>query len=56
MADTKPKARRIPPEPDKAAVEKPQKERFIEAAEQAGVTEESLEEAVRKVAPPKTRK
>lgn len=53
MADTKSKARRIPPKPDKAAVEKPQKERFIEAATEAGVTDESLEKAMRKVAPPK---
>lgn len=56
MADPKPKAGRVPPKPKEAAVEKPQRERFIEAAREAGVTDEKMEEAVRKIAPPKKRK
>ena len=54
MASTKPKAGGVPPRPKEAAVvEKPQRERFIEAATDAGVTDEGMEAALRKVAPPK---
>lgn len=59
MADRKPKAKGVPPskaapdQPGKA--EKPQRERFIEAAQEAGVTDESFEKALTKVAPAKNR-
>jgi len=33
--------------------EKPQKDRFIEAAEEAGVTDEGFDRAMKKLAPPK---
>ena len=56
MADRKPKAKGVPPEPDKAAVEKPQRERFIDAAREAGVTNETLDKAIEKLAPPKRKK
>lgn len=59
MANRKPKAPRVPPAtppPDQPGeVEKPQFERFLEAAEEAGVTDESLDKALRKIAPPKTK-
>lgn len=51
MASTKPKTGGAPPEPKEEAVEKPQRERFIEAAREAGVTDEGLEKAVAKLAP-----
>ena len=35
--------------------EKPQKERFIEAAKEAGVDSEAFERAMGKIAPPKKR-
>lgn len=57
MADTKPQARRVPARkssPDQPGeAEKPQRERFIEAAREAGVTEEGFEWAMDKVARPK---
>jgi len=53
MADPKPKARRVPPPETKAPVEKSQRERFIEAARGAGVTDETLPKALEKIAPPK---
>ena len=53
MADPKPKARSIPPPEKKAAMEKSQRERFIEAAREAGVTDETLPKALEKIAPPK---
>lgn len=53
MADSKPKARGVPPSEAKAPLEKPQRERFIEAAREAGVTDETLEKALEKIAPPK---
>ena len=58
MADRKPKAKGVPPAkaapPKRPAVSSPEQfERFIEAAEEAGVTDESLDKAVRKLAPPK---
>ena len=56
MADTKPKAGRIPPKPKEAEVEKPQRQRFIDAAREAGVTDDDLEKAVRKIAPAKFKK
>lgn len=54
MADRKPKAKGIPPAtaappPD----EKTQWERFEEAATEAGVTDESLDKAIAKIAPPR---
>lgn len=57
MADRKPKAKSVPPskaakakpEPD----ERPQRERFIEAAQSAGVTDETFNKALSKVAPAK---
>ena len=48
MANTKPKAGSVPPEAP-PTVEKPQRERFIEAATEVGVTDEAFEKAVRKV-------
>jgi hypothetical protein len=54
MADRKPKAKGVPP--SKAAPpldQKPQRERFIEAAREAGVTDESFDKALTKVAPPR---
>jgi len=60
MADRKPKAKGVPPRkaspPESREAEKPQRERFIEAAREAGVTDEKLEAAVRKIAPPKRKK
>lgn len=53
MATTKPKVGSVPPKPKETAVEKPQRERFIDAAREAGVTDETLERAVKKVAPPR---
>jgi len=59
MADPKPKARRVPASkasPDQSGeAEKPQRERFIEAARKAGVTDEGMDAAVRKLARPKKR-
>lgn len=55
MADRKPKAKGVPPEPEKAAMEKPQRERFIEAAREAGVTDEGFDKAIAKVAPTRTK-
>lgn len=55
MADRKLKARGVPtrkiPSPPKP--EKSQSERFIEAAREAGVTDEGFDKALSKVAPPK---
>lgn len=42
-------AKKKPPDPQ----EKPQKDRFIEAAKEAGVDTEAFERALEKVAPPK---
>ena len=60
MADTKSKARRVPARkasPDQPGeVEKPQRERFIDAARKAGVTDEGFDRALSKVAPPKRKK
>lgn len=57
MADRKPKARRVSAgkaSPDKPReAEKPQRERFIDAATEAGVTDEAFDKALTKVAPPK---
>jgi hypothetical protein len=56
MADRKPKAKGVPP--SKAAPpldQKPQRERFIEAAKEAGVTDESFDKAIAKVAPTRKR-
>lgn len=57
MADQKSKAGRVPPRkvaPDKSGeAEIPQRERFIEAAREAGVTDESFDKALSKVAPAK---
>ncbi len=53
MADRKSKAGGVPPKPKEAAVEKPQRERFIEAAQEAGVTDETLDKAIEKLAPAK---
>lgn len=53
MADRKPKAKGIPPKPDKAAVEKAQHERFVKEAHAAGVEDElseSFDSVVGKVA------
>jgi hypothetical protein len=59
MADPKPKAGRVPARKvasdQSSEVEKPQRERFIEAAEEAGVTDEAFDKALIKVAPPKKR-
>jgi len=55
MADRKPKTKGVPPPEKEAPLEKPQRERFIEAARAAGVTDESLEDAVRKIAPSRGR-
>jgi hypothetical protein len=43
MADRKPQAKGVPPPEAQEAVEKPQRERFIEAAREAGVTDEGFE-------------
>ncbi len=43
----------MPAKKPPAQGEKPQKERFIEAAQEAGVSEEAFEQALGKVAPPK---
>ncbi len=53
MADTKPKAGGVPPAPQEAPAQKPQRDRFVEAAKEVGVTDETLEKAVQKLAPPK---
>jgi hypothetical protein len=53
MADPKPKAGGVPPPEKEAPVEKSQRERFIEAASEAGVTDETLPKALEKIAPPK---
>jgi len=53
MADRKPEAKSVPPPEKEAEMEKSQRERFIEAAHAAGVTDESMKRAIRKVAPPK---
>jgi hypothetical protein len=59
MADPKPKARRVPASKaspgQSGEAEKPQRERFIEAAREAGVTDEQVERAIRKIAPPKSK-
>lgn len=56
MADRKPKAKGVPPSKGEAPVDqKPQSERFIEAAKEAGVTDEGFDKAVRKIAPPKVK-
>jgi hypothetical protein len=54
MASPKPKARSAPRKvPDAEKDPRPQKERFIDAARELGVTDETFEKAVRKIAPPK---
>lgn len=53
MADPKPKARGAPPPETEAPMEKPQRERFIEAAREAGVQDDTLDKALEKIAPPK---
>lgn len=55
MADRKPKAKGVPPKPTEAPVEKPQRERFIEAAAEAGVTDEGFNKALGKIAPARKR-
>lgn len=55
MAGRKPKAAGVPPKPKEAPLEKPQRDRFIEAATEAGVTDEGFDEALGKVVPPKRR-
>ena len=56
MADRKSKAKGVPPATASPPVrEKPQSERFIEAAQEAGVTDEAFDKALTKVAPPKKR-
>jgi hypothetical protein len=60
MANRKPKAERIPkatPPPDKSEqAENSQRERFIEAARDAGVTDEAFDKALTRVAPPKPKR
>lgn len=57
MADRKPKAKGVPPSTASPSVpEKPQSERFIEAAREAGVTDEGFDRAMKKIAPSKARK
>ncbi len=57
MADRKPKAKGVPHATAAPPVEqKPQWERFVDAAQEAGVTDESLDKAVRKLAPLKRSK
>lgn len=55
MADKKPEAGRAPPKVPKrpAHSSADQRERFIEAAQAAGVTDEGFDKALSKVAPPK---
>lgn len=54
MADRKPKAARVPPaKATPPPHEKTQRERFEEAGREAGVTEEMLDKALGKLAPPK---
>jgi hypothetical protein len=43
MADREPKAKGIPPKPEKAALEKAQHERFVAEARAAGVGDELSE-------------
>lgn len=56
MADRKPKAGSVPPKPKEAPLEKAQRERFIEAAEAAGVTDETFDKAMGKLVPAKRRR
>jgi hypothetical protein len=54
MADRKPEDARVPPATASPQVDqKSQRERFIEAAEEAGVTDEGFDKALSKVAPEK---
>lgn len=59
MADSKPKARRVPPTPEeKAEMEKAQHRRFLEGAREAGVPDElseSFEGTLGRLVPPKAR-
>lgn len=59
MADRKSKAKGVPPttaSPDESdQAEKSQRERFIEAGIEAGVTTEGFDKAVGKIAPPRKR-
>ena len=60
MADSKPKARRVPPTPEeKAEMEKAQHRRFLEGAREAGVPDElseSFDEIAKRVAGKKLKK
>ena len=40
MADRKPKAKGVPPKPEKAALEKAQHQHFVESARAAGVEDQ----------------
>jgi len=57
MADRKPKVKGVPPATAAPPVDqKPQFERFLEAADEVGATSETLDKAVGKIAPPKLKK
>ena len=57
MADRKPKAKSVPARkasPDQPGeAEKPKRERFIEAAQEAGYTDEGFDKAMGKIVPPR---
>lgn len=51
MAARKPKTKGIPPPAAAPPAGQSQRDRFIEAAREAGVTDESLDDAVKKLVP-----